>query len=109
MAVGVTKRVIVLKDIPSNIIEEAILVLKGDPGSLRQQDVKHACVPKSNELILKEAQDIINDFIRKGGLKTECRRQMPGFLKNIRLSAIIINMLLIGTIVALVCFILRVV
>ena len=59
-----SRRVVVLRDIQSNIIEEAILVLKtGD--SIDEKDIvnKNKIEKKRDFLIIKEAETIINSFV----------------------------------------------
>lgn len=66
-----TKRVIVIKDIPSSFVEEAILILKDDPKvydyERGQNSLKEAASP--NKSILDEARKIIENY-EKG-----CRRR----------------------------------
>ena len=61
------KNIVVLKNLPSNIVEEAIVVLKQNKVKLPE------CTPKqerpegkeaSREYILKEAQMVISDYLR---------------------------------------------
>lgn len=68
MFYGKSKRVIVIKDIHSNLFEEAILVLKED----REQEQEKAKALTSekvandkNDFILKEAESIINNYIKQ--------------------------------------------
>lgn len=55
MAAGDEKRIVVIKDIHSNFIEEAIFILRSEPKG--QED-----------FIFKEAQAIINRYIKENGL-----------------------------------------
>lgn len=68
MFYGKSKRVIVIKDIHSNLFEEAILVLKED----REQEQEKAKELNSekvandkSDFILKEAESIINNYIKQ--------------------------------------------
>jgi hypothetical protein len=57
------KRMIVLRDIPSNLIEEAILILKND-NNVKENGLidKNQSEEKKDFLILREAEMIINSF-----------------------------------------------
>lgn len=77
MVAGDTKRIIVIKNISSNLIEEAILILKNEPvakecnepgDSSKRKDVK-------NDFILKEAENIINQYIKENGLFVSRKRR----------------------------------
>ena len=63
------KNMIVLKDLPSNLIEEAIIVLKANQKikkfNLIQKDGKQEEKSENNGYILKEAELIISNYISK--------------------------------------------
>lgn len=52
MVTRVDKNILLLKEIPSNLIEEVILILKTDDKKMK---------PKTRELIMNEANEIIQD------------------------------------------------
>lgn len=57
------KRMIVLRDIPSNLIEEAILILKNDNNVEEDSLIeKKQASERKDFLILREAEMIINSF-----------------------------------------------
>ena len=57
------KRMIVLRDIPSNLIEEAILILKNDSNVKENSLIeKKQASERKDFLILREAEMIINSF-----------------------------------------------
>ena len=66
------KNMVVLKNIPSNIVEEAIIIFK-ETQKIKQKEFidKSNKVnytekqPKSKEYILKEAEMLVTDYIRK--------------------------------------------
>lgn len=106
MFYGKSKKVIILRDIHSNLFEEAILVLKED----REQDKEvSAGVPsdkKSNvksDFILREAESIINNYVKdnKGKLapqkKKESLKRNSKFMRNV-----LINSALFGSIAAVI-------
>jgi len=111
MFYGKSKRIIVIKDIHSNLFEEAILVLKED----KEQD-KEKCKKINsdiirnikNDFILKEAELVINNYIKdnKGKFLPPKRKEInikdQKFFKNL-----IINSALLGSIVAVVFLLIK--
>ncbi len=102
MVTSDSKRIVVIKNISSNLIEEAILILKSDPGSQPGNTV----VLKNkgrirNEFLLKEAEALINNYVRENRLQIASgkhgNRKMR-FLQRKSLVSFIINLLLIGSI-----------
>lgn len=59
MITNINKKVICVKDIPSNIIEEAIFILKTDTSSANKNSEKR------KELAQKETEDFLNEYISK--------------------------------------------
>ncbi len=109
-----TKRVIVIKNISSNIIEEAILILKNRPDTAagdQSQNPARLKSSKGNEFILKEAEDIINQYIKENGLTVRRRNNHFSYARRIlriRPSTnIIINIFLISAILFLIFVISR--
>lgn len=83
------KNMVVLKDIPSNIIDEAIIVLKANKKIKKLQKVEQNIKQSSNEnkkkdkeYILKEAEMIVNNYISK----IEKNDTKDIFNKNIKLK-----------------------
>ena len=101
---GVTKRIVVIKDIPSNVIEEAILILKGEPGQKEPAKPKGRQPGKAavdNGYLLKEAQIIINDYMREHNSGTVSGRglKLPERLRQSKLLVnTAINIALLGSI-----------
>jgi hypothetical protein len=66
---GNNKRIVVIKDIPSNFIEEAILILKSEPdtGDGVNKDCSSAKPgkKKDNEFLIKEAEMLINNYVKE--------------------------------------------
>ncbi len=60
------KNIIVLKNLPSNIVEEAIVVLKENKIKLPENvDKTNEKMEKSKDYILKEAEMIISNYLSK--------------------------------------------
>lgn len=79
MTYGNSKRIVVVRDIPSNLIEEAIFILKSEPGgggdgdgetdSTKKTESKaRAKIGVSSDYLLKEAENIINGYINENKL-----------------------------------------
>lgn len=61
MITNVTKKMICVKDIPSNIIEEAIIILKKDVSIAKTQKLN----AKRKEIITLETEEFMNEYIKK--------------------------------------------
>lgn len=115
MVVGSSKRIVVIRDIPSNFIEEAIFILKSEPGEKVDAAVKeiNSIKPKKdNDFIIKEAELIINNYIRENKLQAGSRRdRLPriGIFKGKLSANAMINIGLIGCIVFLIFLIIKVI
>ncbi len=83
MVRGVTKKIVILKDIPSNLIEEAILILKNDFDVKNSSDMGKLSLAKElsssgkkggDDYLLNEAQLIIDNYIKECKQQAELRR-----------------------------------
>jgi len=106
MVAGDSKRVVVIKDISSNLIEEAILILKGESDGLPGGKTEKPSQSKSkarNDCLLKEAEFIINEYIREHGLIKKQNRRIPAEDdKRPKLSVdMVVNILLTAAIILL--------
>lgn len=88
MVRGIPRKIVIIRDIPSNMIEEAILILKNetdDKGVVTPQ--KKGAVQAGNSLpddrLLKEAEAIINNYIRENNLYTIRDRRMAASKRSI--------------------------
>ncbi len=114
MFYGKEKKVIVLRDIHSNLFEEAILVMKQDAQSSdnekKQQSEGNSVY--NNKFILREAEAIINNYVKenKANLATVPReRQKQSSKKQLKrklnesrfMKILIINSALIGSVAAI--------
>lgn len=52
------KKVVCVKDIPSNLIEEAIFILKSDYDDSKNPKIEST----RKEIILKETEDLVNEY-----------------------------------------------
>ncbi len=108
MVAGDTKRVIVIKNIASNLIEEAILILKNEPGAAvegRSEATDRSRAAYKSDHILKEAESIIHQYIKENGLAVKGgRRKFRRFrLFPFRVSVnVLINCLLVAALAFLI-------
>ncbi len=126
MVCGNTKRVVVIRDIHSNIIEEAILVLKCKPGdggnanaSGKGTDGIACSKPVSGnqdgkndipDYILKEAELVISSYIKENKQQLEnCEKpeKKPAFNTKKRIRGALINIVLAGSTALLVFLVTR--
>ena len=72
MLFGNAKRIVVVKDIPSNLIEEAIFILKSEPGNHCEEKKSRGTTLTHNRVskdyLLKEAEAVINNYITQNKL-----------------------------------------
>ena len=70
MDVSQMRNIIVLKDIPSNIVDEAIVILKSNNVIKKKEIVENKSLNKfeednNKEFIIKEAENVINNYVEK--------------------------------------------
>lgn len=106
MVAGDSKRIVVIKNISSNLIEEAILILKPGPEAPAGTDDRKPPQNRTNtrnDLLLKEAEFIINQYIKEHGLiKSQNRHPQPRKFTRFNISVnAAINIFLIAAVVFL--------
>lgn len=71
MVAGNLKRVVVLRNLSSNLIEEAILILKSEPGSGGDGTAQKGGdkSKQDNDFLFKEAESIISGYIRENNIQ----------------------------------------
>jgi len=106
MVAGNAKRIVVIRDISSNIIEEAILILKSEPGAgggdimPKPGDDKRK---RDNDFLVKEAETIINNYIRENHIQiAQNRKGRDRRYGSTLLSNTVINIMLLGGIAILI-------
>ncbi len=111
MFYGKSKKVIILKDIHSNLFEEAILVLKEDKEQEKEAVGVLASSKKSNsdnDFILKEAESIINNYIKDNKGKFSPPKKKPLLSSNSKfMKNVIINSALFGSIAAVIFLLIK--
>ena len=108
MFYGKSKKVIVINDIHSNLFESAILVLKEEKVREEKCNILDRNKEKNtnNDFILKEAESIINNYIKENKCKVATSKKTENanskFMKNV-----IINSALVGSLVAVVFLLIK--
>lgn len=107
------KNIVVLKNLPSNIVEEAIVILKGDKRKIEciKKHIKNSAskgevksVDKPKDYIVKEAEMVISNYIsnietqrkvknKKDNKKLEKRYKRMQIATIVMFIALIINIL----------------
>lgn len=76
MITNIDKKVVCVKDIPSNIIEEAIFILKNDIATTKKESLKI----KRKDIIDQETRDFLKEYIPK------IENDRRGYKKNSQLQ-----------------------
>lgn len=102
------KNMVVLKNLPSNMVEEAIIIFK-ETQKVKQKeliDKEHKINsteihPKSKEYILKEAEMLVTDYINKIENKKKLvnKRGIENKYKNLKKYSIVSTVLLVISII----------
>ncbi|HOQ01027.1 MAG TPA: hypothetical protein PK604_09475 [Acetivibrio clariflavus] len=100
-----TKRVVIIRNISSNIVEEAILVLKDKKPSKNKNAVISTTnnSKKANNYLLREAEDIINNYIKENNIRDGLIHDLnlKPFNPNKKLINTLINFALVASIALL--------
>jgi len=98
------KNMVVLKNLPSNMVEEAIIIFK-ETQRIKQKELIDECKkinstkiqPKSKEYILKEAEMLVTDYIGKieNKTKVEKNKDLINKYKKLKKYNVISTILLI--------------
>lgn len=104
MITRINKNVICIKDIPSNLIEEAIFILKTSNGKEKSFAIKS----KNKDIIMSEVNEIIRDCSNKLEVEQETAKIQE---KNDRekLKKIKVRVVTSAVIITIVCFLISLV
>ena len=91
MNTSTNRKVVYIKDIPSNLIEEAIFILKSD---IEESDNKKLNITR-NEIILRETEDLVKEYEDEYDLIEIEEAPSSNIMNNFK-----IKMVLIGVLVA---------
>jgi len=126
------RKVVVIKNIPSNYIEEAIFILRADEnaeaGLLKKKSLISEKTMKDGDYLIKEAQNIINNYIKeceekagklntasyinnardlKGNKKVRAKEKVRKIRKKVSLSSII-YVTLLGSLIAFIYLLIQI-
>ena len=97
MTAGDTKKVIVIRNISSDLIEEAILILKNENAAEHEKQTGKMTggTGCKNDSILKEAERIINEYIHENNLTlAKAKKRKIGMRSRKNTVGMVINILL---------------
>lgn len=98
------KNIIVLKNLPSNLVDEAFIILKDNKKiksleRIEKNNSKKAEKEKSGEYIVKEAEMVISNYISKldkeNQIKSYSVRQIENKYKKMKCITIILGIIVI--------------
>ena len=104
------KNMVVLKNLPSNIVEEAILILKANSKIMQNEKIEENDKVKNNkenDYILKEAEMLISNYItrieKRKKEKNEIQKKIDFKCKNLKRVVMVMGIIiLIETVVLLI-------
>lgn len=83
MNISQMKNIVVLKDIPSNIVDEAIVILKNNTNIKKREKAQNKSlnifddnINSNNEFLIQEAENVINDYVKRIEKPKENRNSM---------------------------------
>lgn len=95
------KNIVILNNLPSNLVEEAIIVLKENKNIKNFQKIEQAnseinsnYIKKNSDYIIKEAEMLINKYALKCEKKKEIKLTNRGF-KKLKIYATLITVVAI--------------
>ena len=97
------KNIIVLKNLPSNLIDEAIVILKSNKNAKKLQLVENGIISKTeeyknNNYIVKEAENVIANYIERlenNKNNKKFNKNIETKYKNVKLYSLIISIVFI--------------
>lgn len=94
MNTSTNRKVVYIKDIPSNLIEEAIFILKSD---VEESDNKKLNIAR-NEIILRETEDLVKEYEDEYDLiEIEDETPSSNIMNNFKLKMILAGVLVACT------------
>lgn len=100
------KNIIILKDLPSNIIDEAIVILKSSINIKKKVKIMNNQDENINDCIISEAQEIITNYIEQAEKKKiEKRNEKKINFKYKRLQILTILLGILFIVSLLICLI----
>lgn len=109
MDISQMKNIVVLKDLPSNIVDEAIVILKNN-SNIKKKEYTKMNKPEESEngtydTVIKEAEYIVQDYIKNIEKNNETKRNINKI--NLKYKRLQIYSILFG-IAAIICMIISI-
>ena len=105
------KNMVVIKNLPSNMVEEAIIIFKENQRVKERELIERGCninssetQTKSQDYILKEAEMLVTDYIKK----IENNKKRPNVNKDILLKYKLLKLYsVLSSVMIIVCLIIK--
>ena len=103
------KNMVVIKNLPSNMVEEAIIIFKENQRVKERELIERGCninssETKSRDYILKEAEMLVTDYIKK----IENNKKRPNANKDILLKYKLLKLYsVLSSVLIIVCLIIK--
>lgn len=114
MDISQMKNIVVLKDIPSNIVDEAIVILKNNTIIKQKEKIENRSSNKFSEIsngnydfVVREAENVINDYIRNAEKPKETKNSINKMLVKYRKLQIYSFLLGISTVIGIIVSIIK--
>lgn len=114
MDISQMKNIVVLKDIPSNLVDEAIVILKNNTNIKKKETVENRnsnkFVENSNgnyDFVVREAENVIKDYIKNVEKPKETKNSVNKILVKYRKLQIYSFLLGITTIIGIIVSIVK--
>lgn len=98
------KNIVVLKNLPSNLVDEAIVILKSNKNAKKLQlaerntSVDYRETPQNKDYVIKEAESVISNYIakiEKNKLNKKSNNNIETKYKNIKIYSIFVSIILV--------------
>ena len=98
------KRIIRIKDLESNCIEELLIILKNTTKKIEKEDLRYIVINDDNNFIVREAEMIIDDYINNKTDVLNSYKQKNDKKIRIDLTTLLNFLLIISIIVCVIYF-----
>ncbi len=83
MDISQMKNIVVLKDLPSNLVDEAIVILKNNSTIKKKETIDYTSMNKPQEkdrdncdVVIKEAEQVVQEYIKSIEKNNEARKNI---------------------------------
>ena len=99
------KRIIRIKDLESNCIEELLIILKNTTKKIEKDDFKYIVINEDNNFIVREAEMILEDYINNKKNFLDSYTKNKGKKNKIDLISLLNFLLIISIILCVIYFV----